>query len=170
MGEHDRLARPDRGQSESTGVILIVLIAFILGTSVAAFAFTTFQRESGTAPNIAFGYQYEDLDGDSTRDLQLVIESESGGIEEGSGFEGEHVVLLCESGDCDGIDGKTLDAAAGGGGGGPKGRFVAGDTVMLDGSPSPQEVGRNAVLRVRWAEPNPQGKTVIVGAWNGPDA
>ncbi|WP_254823205.1 type IV pilin N-terminal domain-containing protein [Haloglomus halophilum] len=168
MGEHDRLARPDRGQSESTGVILIVLIAFILGTSVAAFAFTTFQQESGTAPNVAFGYNYEDVDSDSDRELQLVIESESGGIEDGNGFEGEHVHLVCKDGaSCSAVHEKPLDAVAtGGGGGGPDGRFIAGDTIALE----PSEVGDDTELRIRWEEPNPQGKTVIVGAWRGPDA
>jgi hypothetical protein len=37
----------DSGQRESTGVILIVLVTFILETSVAALAFTTFRSESG---------------------------------------------------------------------------------------------------------------------------
>ncbi len=43
MGDTKGFARVDRGPSESTGVILI---AFILGTSAAAFAFTKSQPGS----------------------------------------------------------------------------------------------------------------------------
>ncbi|WP_276257902.1 hypothetical protein [Haloglomus litoreum] len=136
---------------------------------------TTFQQESGTAPNIAFGYQYEGHDNDSTRDLQIVVDSENGGIEADNSFGGEHVTFggehvtfVCKEGSCGDIHEWTFDDVTSGSG--PDGRFIAGDTLTLDASPSPPEIDRNAILRIRWEEPAPQGKTVIVGVWRGPAA
>lgn len=151
---HVRLA-PDRGQSESTGVILIVLVAFILGTTVAAFAFTTFQNESSVAPSVAFSYQYQ------SGDLTVTVESESGGVDEGNGFEGANVVFVCQSGACAGPDGRTWDDL--GSTSGPKGRVTAGDSATVS-------IGDTAELFIRWEEPKPRGKTVILGGWRGPAA
>lgn len=155
-----RLASSDasRGQSESTGVILIVLVAFILGSLVAAFAFTTFDEESGVAPGVAFSYEYEEA---GIEELTIRVESERGGPEEdGNGFEGADVEFVCRSGSCSTLDGTTWDDQ--GGGSGPDGRVIAGDAVTLP------KVGADAKLLVRWEEPVKNGKSVIIGAWEGP--
>jgi hypothetical protein len=152
------------------GVILIVLVAFVLGTAVAAFAFTTFDRESGVAPGVAFEYDYEeDRDDDGARDLLITVASESGSADEGNGFEGGNVYFVCRDGSCGGIDEQSFDDHVGGGSG-PDGRFVAGDGLALRTATSPPEVGRDADLYIRWEEPAGNGKTTIVGVWRGPDA
>lgn len=153
-----RLAPSDasRGQSESTGVILIVLVAFILGSLVAAFAFTTFDDTSSTAPTVAFSYEYEDAKDDQ---LVILVESESGGIEDRSGFDGSIVEFVCKSGSCGNVDGKKW-----GSGSGPDGSVVAGDSRTLDG------VGSDAVVLIRWEEPRERGESIILGGWRSPDA
>lgn len=162
MGVDASLAR--RCQSESTGVILIVLVVFVLGTSVAAFAFTTFQEERGVAPSVVMEYGYDEV---GNGDLRVGVRSESGGPGDGSGFEGANVVFVCEAGDCAGADGRSWDGMTGGGSG-PDGRVVAGDSVTLEAGDD--EVGRDAVLLVRWEEPTDGGKTALLARWRGPDA
>lgn len=142
------------------GVILIVLVAFILGSLVATFAFTTFDEESGVAPGVAFSYEYEEAGDD---ELTIRVESERGGPEEdGNGFEGANVEFVCRAGSCGAPDGTTWDDQ--GGGSGPEGRVIASDAVTLSG------VGDDAELLVRWEEPVKNGKSVIIGVWEGPAA
>jgi FlaG/FlaF family flagellin (archaellin) len=156
MGAHVRLAPSDasRGQSESTGVILIVLVAFILGSLVAAFAFTTFDDTRNSAPTVAFSYDYQPAD----ERLTILVESESGGVEDGSGFDGSIVKFVCQSGDCDDVDGKLWES-----GSGPDGSVVAGDSRTLD-------IGPDAVVLIRWEEPRERGESIILGVWRGPEA
>lgn len=158
MGAHVRLARSDpRGQSESTGVILIVLVAFILESLVAAFAFTTFDEGSTVAPSVAFSYEYGETGSD---ELRILVESESSkGDGEGNGFDGANVEFVCDSGSCSGADGKPW-----GGGSGPDGQVVAGDSHTLS------SVGADAVVLIRWEEPRKGGDTVILGVWRGPES
>lgn len=77
---NQRLRDDERAQSETTGVILMVAVTFVLGAIVGSAAYGVYATEVEQIPSTNFEYDYDDAN------EQLTITHESG-----STFEGPRV-------------------------------------------------------------------------------
>lgn len=133
----------DRAVSPVVGVILIVAIVVILAAGLANFSLTAFDAETTESPSVALSFEYDEGAG------ELTVRKESG-----DEFESANVEF--EQADGDSVDtSPTPDWPT---------DVDAGDAEAIG------NIESDDTVRVVWVEPRENGKTAIIGTWEGPDA